>query len=110
MALGFQKKQDELDEAARRDRTFAVWFYLFIFVVIAAIKGAYAWTHGDSLQSYELDVFWLFLFFFVLWIVTTVYEEFRIRTNGIYGKLKEIEDRLGAIERGLRSEVGAGDR
>jgi membrane protein YdbS with pleckstrin-like domain len=104
MALRFQKKHDELDEDANENRRIAVWIYLFFFVVIAAIEGIRAWIRGETFQSYELDVFWLFLTVLAVWIASTVYDEFRIRTNGIYGKLKEIEDRLGAIERELNSQ------
>ena len=74
-----------------------------MFVVIAAIIGVNDWMRGESLHSYELDVWWLFLCFLAIGIVNMVQGEFRIRTNAIYGRVREIEDRLGAIERELRS-------
>lgn len=103
MALSFQNKKDELDEAVKEERRGMAWVSLVGFVVITAIMGVWAWIRGESLHSYGLDISWLFVAVFITWLVGTLHEEFRIRTNGIYGKLKEIEDRLGAIERELSS-------
>jgi hypothetical protein len=99
MALRFDKN-DEVDEEVKKNRRFgariSVFLYGLIIVFFAVLIGISDWLSGKSLKSYGQEVGVLLAVFFAAalaeWILSPLYEEFRLRTKEIDGKVSAIED------------------
>ena len=106
MALRFQDERDEFDRAAKEERATPV--LIFLFVLIAAIHGLFAWLRGESVASYVKDLAWLLAFGIAYWMLAPFYYEFRFRTKEIDGKVSAIEKKLEEIDSKLdRLDVGS---
>ncbi len=81
MALRFQDRDDDVDQAAK----LGVGVLVFMLVLVAVSNRAYAWFSGQSFASYGKDLVWV-SFLYVFWIGFRLYHEFRTRTKEIDGK------------------------
>lgn len=101
MALRFQDKCEEVDEAVKQDRRFSLFFFLFLFAVMAAVFGAWYCLSGRTLHAYEQDAGWAFLCLMAIWLTSCAHSEFRIRMNATYGAVSAIQGRLDVLDKEL---------
>jgi hypothetical protein len=102
MSLRFQK-EDEADKEVKRNPflgTLHVFIYGLSFLCIALVSAVFAWLSGETLKSYGRGIFIYVLFLIagavVEGLLSPIYEEFRIRTKEIDGKVSAIEEAVNA--------------
>jgi hypothetical protein len=95
MSLRFQK-EDEVDEEVKHGRRTTLWEIVAFVLLVAALEGVSTWLHGDSVASYAKELGWLCAIGFLCWLVSPIYQEFRIRTKEIHGKVSAIEAAVNA--------------
>jgi hypothetical protein len=114
MPLRFQE-DDEIDRRVTEVRKAAMWLIVGILVLAGVWYGLDEWMHGGSIMRYALELGGLVGACWLGWVLYPIYQEFRIRTKEIDGKLSAAEkaleqsndrynlllDRLAAIERRL---------
>jgi hypothetical protein len=98
MALRFQDKCEEVDEAVKDERRSSSFVFVFLFVLTAVISGVSSWSSGATLHAYEKDTAEMFAFYLVFWIGSCAHSEFRIRMNATYGAVSEVQRTLSAIQ------------
>jgi len=96
MALRFQGKDDEFDQAAREERG-PLGLSILLFVLFAVIIGVSDWVTGRSLASYSEGLGELLALGFAWWFLSPFYYEFRIRSKENFGALQEVEERISAL-------------
>jgi hypothetical protein len=94
MSLRFQKEDDVDREVKEENRITVPWMVLFYIGLIAGVFGLSNWLRSQLPESLWEELGVLFAIGFVCWLVVPVYEEFRIRTKEIYGKVSEIEQEV----------------
>jgi len=92
MFLRFQKEDDVDREVKEENRRTVPWMVLFYIGLIAGVFGLSDWLRSQLPQSLWEELGVLFAIGFICWLVVPVYEEFRIRTKEIYGKVSAIEE------------------
>lgn len=97
MALRFQGITP-LDEAAKENTKSHFRWGVAFFVLFALILGVTYLVSGGSLHSYKEDLGSAITTIFVFWLVFTIYDDFRARTNEIYGTVAEIEKTVSAVK------------
>jgi hypothetical protein len=114
MPLRFQE-DDEVDRRVTETRKAALWLIGGILVLAAAWYGLDDWMHGGSIKKYALELGGMIAVCWLGWVLYPIYQEFRIRTKEIDGKVSAAElaleqsnerytlllDRLAAIEKRL---------
>lgn len=91
MFLRFQKEDDVDREVKEENRRTVPWMILFYIGLVAGAFGLSDWLRSELPTSLWEELGGLFAIGFVCWLVVPVYEEFRIRTKEIYGKVSAIE-------------------
>ncbi len=92
MFLRFQKEDDVDREVKEENRRTVPWMVLFYIGLVAGVFGLSDWLRSELPRSLWEELAGLFAIGFVCWLVVPVYEEFRIRTKEIYGKVSAIEE------------------
>jgi hypothetical protein len=93
MSLRFQR-EDDVDCEVKEGRRRTPWIILFFIVLFAAVSGLGDWLSGQSLKSFGEEIVGAIGFGFVWWLVDPIYEEFRVRTKEIDGKVSAIESSM----------------
>jgi hypothetical protein len=93
MSLRFQK-EDDVDREVKEERRTTPWLYLFCIVFFAVVFGLFDWLGGQSLKSFWEELGGLIVVCWFIWLVSPIYEEFRIRTKEIDGKVSTIESTI----------------
>ncbi|MGA3371689.1 MAG: hypothetical protein ABSC48_08010 [Terracidiphilus sp.] len=92
MFLRFQKEDDVDREVKEENRRTVPWMILFYIGLIAGVFGLSDFLISKLPKSLWEELGVLFAIGFLCWLVVPVYEEFRIRTKEIYGKVSAIEE------------------
>lgn len=106
MALRFNKK-DEVDEEVKENRksegiTLAV-LYGFSFVVMALIAGIFDWLTGRTIKVYAQEAGFIFAMLALpvigQMVLIPLYNEFRLRSKEIDGKVSAIESAMNSSKK-----------
>lgn len=103
MTLRFQKA-DEIDREVNEERKINRWMIPSLLAFIVAVFGIGDWLRGDSRSFWEkvagaIAFGWLWL------LISPVYQEFRIRTKEIYGKVSAVEEKLDEMQNMLEQRI-----